>query len=46
MNKTIKSEVRKLLFCMISKFKEKQQEKDAEFKQKQDILRVVLDFLG
>ncbi|KAH9640930.1 hypothetical protein HF086_015625 [Spodoptera exigua] len=46
MNKTIKSGVRELLFRMISKFEEKQQEKDVEFKRKQDCLRVVLNFLG
>ncbi|KAF9408296.1 hypothetical protein HW555_011965 [Spodoptera exigua] len=46
MNKTIKSGVRELLFRIISKFEEKQQEKDVEFKRKQDCLRVVLNFLG
>ncbi|CAK1600693.1 unnamed protein product [Parnassius mnemosyne] len=31
---------------MISKFQEKQREKDCEFNQKRDFLRVVLDFLA
>ncbi|CAH0730572.1 unnamed protein product, partial [Brenthis ino] len=45
MNKTIKSGVREMLFRMIPKFEEKQQEKEALFNQKQDCLRVVLDFI-
>lgn len=46
MNKTIKSEVRKLLFCMISKYEEKRLMKQAVFREKQDCLRAVTDFLG
>jgi len=46
MSKSIKSGVRKMLFCMIGKFNEKQQQREAAFKQKQDCLRVVLNFIG
>ncbi|CAB3250905.1 unnamed protein product [Arctia plantaginis] len=45
MNKTIKSEVRKLLFCMISKYEEKKLVKQAVLREKQDCLRTVTVFL-
>lgn len=44
MNKTIKSEVRKLLFCMISKYEEKKLVKQAVLREKQDCLRTVTEF--
>lgn len=46
MGKTIKSNVRKLLHTMISKFKQKQEEKEAVFQEKQQCLDAISNFLG
>lgn len=46
MGKTIKSNARKLLHIMISKFKQKQEEKEFVFQEKQHCLDAISDFLG
>lgn len=46
MGKTLKSDVRKLLYTMISKFQQKQEEKEVVFREKQQCLHAISDFLG
>lgn len=46
MGKTLESNVRKLLNTMISKFRQKQEEKEIVFQEKEQCLLTISDFLG
>lgn len=46
MSKTAESAVRRILFTMISKHKQKRDQQIALLKQKQEYLKVAIDFIG
>jgi hypothetical protein len=46
MNKTIRSDVRRVLFTMLSKYTQKQEEHETLFNQKMGCLQVVTSFIG
>lgn len=46
MTKTVKSAVRQILFTMISKYKQKQDQQIALLKQKEEYLQVAIEFIG